>query len=181
MYWSILGAIAYAQLTRPDISVFVSALQRHSHAPQIIHAKRLNAVVKWTQRNPKKLCYMRFARTPESQGSTGTHLILYSNAAFRKEEDTGHSMRGALFLRTYGTSNDDMIATRPCHVLHVIGRSQRRVTRSTFTSKMLACCDTADMGLRIVQLIHEINTGIVSFSESRLRRERGGYAVPVSL
>ena len=29
-YWSIGGAIAYATLTRPDIGVFVSALQRHN-------------------------------------------------------------------------------------------------------------------------------------------------------
>ena len=32
-----------------------------------------------------------------------------------------------------------------------------------------------------MHILHEINTGIVSVSESRLRRERGGYAVPVSL
>ena len=31
-YWSILGAIAYATLTRPDIAVFVSALQRQPEA-----------------------------------------------------------------------------------------------------------------------------------------------------
>ena len=54
-YWSVLGAIAYAILTRCDIAVFVAALQRKSQSPQIIHAKRLNAVVRWAQRNPKVL------------------------------------------------------------------------------------------------------------------------------
>ena len=51
-YWSVLGAIAYSVLTRPDVAVFVSALQRWSHEPNIIHVKRLNAVVRWAQRNP---------------------------------------------------------------------------------------------------------------------------------
>ena len=32
-YWSVLGAIAYAVLTRPDIAVFVSALQRSDDLP----------------------------------------------------------------------------------------------------------------------------------------------------
>jgi len=56
-YWSVLGAIAYAVLTRPDVAVFVAALQRFSHAPKIIHCKRLNAVVRWAQRNPKSIAY----------------------------------------------------------------------------------------------------------------------------
>lgn len=57
VYWSVLGAIAFALLTRPDLSVFVAALQRWSHAPKIIHCKRLNTTVRWAQRNPRKLPY----------------------------------------------------------------------------------------------------------------------------
>ena len=42
---SLLGAVATA-LTRLDVVVFIVALQRFSHAPLIIHVKRLNVLVK---------------------------------------------------------------------------------------------------------------------------------------
>ena len=67
-------------------------------------------------------------------------------------------MRGAVFLRTLGTTINVMSVTKPCHVLHVIGMSQRRVNRSTFTFGLLAGCDTADMGLLVVQILHELST-----------------------
>ena len=57
LYWSILGAINFATLSRADIAVFVSALQRQSRKPKMLHCKRHNAVVRWAQRNPKVIRY----------------------------------------------------------------------------------------------------------------------------
>ena len=42
LYRSLLGVVAFLLLTRIDVAVFVSALQRWGHAPMIIHVKRLN-------------------------------------------------------------------------------------------------------------------------------------------
>ena len=42
LYISLLGAIAYATLTRVDIMVFIVALQRHGHSREVQHVRRLN-------------------------------------------------------------------------------------------------------------------------------------------
>ena len=46
MFRSLLGAIAWCNMTRCDIMVYVVALQRIAHKPRVIHARRLNAVVR---------------------------------------------------------------------------------------------------------------------------------------
>ena len=46
LFLSLLGAIAYALLTRMDIAVYVAALQRAAHEATVLRLKRLNAVVR---------------------------------------------------------------------------------------------------------------------------------------
>ncbi len=87
----MLGAIAFAALARTDLLVFISAVQRFSHAPKTIHCKRLNAVVSWAQRNPKRLCYRKLSDNAVGT-EVPTHLCQYGDAALKKEDDSGHSM-----------------------------------------------------------------------------------------
>ena len=47
LYQSLLGAVAYLAHTRVDIVVFICALQRVTHKPQIQHARRLNKLLTW--------------------------------------------------------------------------------------------------------------------------------------
>ena len=44
LYRSLLGAVACLRLTRADVAVYVSALQRWGHAPKVIHVKRLHVL-----------------------------------------------------------------------------------------------------------------------------------------
>ena len=60
LYRSLLGAVAFLLLTRIDVAVFVSALQRRGHAPKIMHVKRLHVLRKWIRANPKCLVYKVF-------------------------------------------------------------------------------------------------------------------------
>ena len=174
-YWSVLGAIAFALLTRMDIAVFVGALQRHSSKPKYIHAKKLNAVVKWAKANPMAIQFKSF----ESQ--TYTHLRMYSDAAFKKEEETGHCMRGAVYLRCPGNSVADFTKSKPCHIIEFVARQQRRVVRSTFTAELLGACDTLDKGTILAQMLHECCAGQMSAISAKQLTERGGYAVPYIL
>ena len=57
LYQSLLGAVAFAVLTRLDIAVFVVALQKAAHAATMLHVRRLNAVTRYMQRNPQHLTY----------------------------------------------------------------------------------------------------------------------------
>ena len=83
-FMSLLGAIAYLAHTRVDILVFVSALQRHNAKPEVQHVKKLNKLLAWIQKHPKKLMYKQLGAA-----SAGTHLRIVSDAAFKRETETG--------------------------------------------------------------------------------------------
>ena len=40
LYWSLLGAIAVLSLNGVDVAVFVAALQRAGHGPEVIHDRK---------------------------------------------------------------------------------------------------------------------------------------------
>ena len=67
------------------------------------------------------------------------------------------------------------------HILDSICKSQRHVTRSTFRSELLSACDTADHGMLIALMLHELNCGIRSVAECRTLRETGGWSVKICL
>ena len=89
---SLLGAVAYALLTRVDVAVYVVALQRVSHAPRVLHVRRLNVATRWTQRNPQSAVY-RPMKGP-------VRLLARSDSAFKKEDDSGHAVRGNVVVLT---------------------------------------------------------------------------------
>ncbi len=110
------------------------------------------------QRNAKAISYKRLTPSAgsdngESTGVTRSHLHEISDAAFKREEETGHSMRGAAFVRCVGTSVQDMTKTSPGHLLDYVARRQRRVTRATFTSKLQGGCDTVDKGFLLYRCL----------------------------
>ncbi len=106
---------------------------------------------------------------------------MISDAAFKKEEDSGHSMRGACYVRCLGNTTADMIKTVKGHLLDYVARQQRRVTRATFTSELQGGCDTVDKGFLILQVLDELASGRSTAAEAIQRRERGGFAVPGAL
>ncbi len=177
MYQSVLGAIAFTNLTRTDIMVFVSALQRVAHKPTHLHCKRLNAVVRWAQRNPKQLVYRRLSSEPNGN----THLRMYSDAAFARDEDDGRSMRGAVYLRCSGRESKHFDTDTIGHLIDFQGRSQRKVVRATFTAELLGGCDTIDHGIVLCQALHHISTGKSSAKEGKELLDRGGYQIPMVL
>ena len=50
LFLSLLMSLAYALQTRPDLAIFVNALQRYAQTPRLVHVKRLNAVVMWADK-----------------------------------------------------------------------------------------------------------------------------------
>ena len=108
--------------------------------------------MRWTQRNPKGIVYRQLDQAKRPAANTiPTHLREVSDAAFTKEEETGHSMRGACYVRCVGTEMADLLKTSPGHLLDAIARAQRRVTRATFTSDSQGVCDTVDEGFLLLQ------------------------------
>ena len=131
--------------------------------------------MKGAKNNPIQLRYNRLSE------STKTHLRMYSDAAFKKEEDTGHCMRGAMYLRCPGTRHEDFTKSCDCHILEFVARQQRRVVRSTFTAELLGACDTLDKASILVQMLHECSTGHIDPLNAVKLANHCGYSSPFVL
>ena len=110
--------------------VFIVALQRQNHNPEVRHVRRLDKLLRWVQRNPKKLAYKKYQ-------SKDSHLRIVSDAAFKKETEKGHCLRGVLYLRAPGNTIESFLATQAETVVHVLDwvcKNQRHVVRSTFAA-----------------------------------------------
>ena len=78
-FMTLLGATAWILQTRMDIAVYVSALQRHMHAPRAADLRRPNRVIHWVQRNPRGLEYHQL---PEPR-----ILVAFGDSAFQAPSD----------------------------------------------------------------------------------------------
>ena len=122
LFISLLEAIAYATHTRVDVMVFIVALQRRKHTPEVQHVRKLNKVLRWVQRNPKKLSYKKLT-------SEDTHLRIVSDAAFKKGTEKCHCLRGALYLRVPGNTTEPFVVTQNETTIHVL--DWQCITRGT--------------------------------------------------
>ena len=107
---------------------------------------------------------------------------MVSDAAFKKETEKGHCLRGALYLRAPGNKPEYFTATGKATVVHVldwVSKNQRHVTRSTFAAELLSAGDAVDHGLLLSQMLHEIPKGPMSAAEARGQRISGQFLVPM--
>ena len=177
LYMSLLGAVAYLSHTRMDVIVFIVALQRRNHDPEIQHVRKLNKLLRWIQKVPKRLTYRRF---PQQE----SHLRVVSDAAFKKETEKGHCLRGALYLRAPGdnaTAYANWQKQVIIHVLDWVCKNQRHVTRSTCSAELLSGGDAVDHGLLLSQMLHEIPKGPMTAEEARGQRIAGKFLIPMVL
>ena len=172
-------------LTRSDAAIFIVALQRAAHKATKLHFKRLNAVVRWMQKCPQKLIYKAL---PGKWGSW--QLLCISDAAFKKEEDAGHALKGGLFALASCTSDAQPThivemawrkGTSTVQVIEMVSRRLRNVTRSTFSSETFAANDCVDQGILLCQILHEVVCGACTALEARTLREEGGFKIPMVL
>ena len=176
MFRSLLGAIAWCNMTRCDIMVYVVALQRQAHKPRVMHARRLNAVVRYAQRNPRGIRYAPMKRRP---GVTpcqpaDPRVLVVSDSSFKKEEDDGHAMKGVFILLASGGTGK--VQSDVVHILDYAAKKQQHVTRSTFAAELFSACDGVDHGILVNITLHEIERGCRSAGEARRLREEGGLA-----
>ena len=158
-FLSLLMTVAYALLTRPDVAVFISALQRESHKAQVIHVRRLNKVLQWLQANPRKITYpvMKYP----------TALLQVSDSSYKARAEDGLSVRGLVSLRVDLADVQAGKKQTPCHLLDFASKQQRHVTRSTFSSELFAATDATDIGLLQVLAMHELQKGVLSADEAK--------------
>ena len=76
-----------------------------------------------------------------------------------------------------GNTEAAFTQTLPCHLLAFVSRQQRKVVRATFSAALMGACDSADKGILLTQLLHEVSSGDCSIEGARQRREQGGSSV----
>ena len=158
-FLSLLMTIAYSLLTRPDIAVFVTALQRESHQARVVHVKRLNLLLKWAQANPRKLTYP-VMEYPDM-------LLQISDSSYKAKAEDGLSVRGLVSVRVCASGVNEGLPKVACHVLDYVSKAQRHVTRSTFSSELFAATDAVDSGLLQTVALHELVHGVLTPGDAK--------------
>ena len=180
LYLSLLMALAFTALTRPDIIVYIVALQRYAQAPLMIHIRRLNAILRWAQTHPLKLVYpkMQCARI----------LEVHSDSGFRREDaDDGHSIgraaHGVNVIRRSMSGAPEAAGEKGvvCHLLDWLSRTLRQVSRSTFTAETLGVIAAADSAIVICTMLHEVVSGPLAPKEAARLSEEAGLAFEIHL
>ena len=162
-FLSLLMTIAYAVQSRPDIAVFIAALQKECSAATFDAARRLNKVLLWTQKHPSHVRYRKLDPPPDT-------LALISDSAFKAREQDGLSMRGLMCIRVNQRKLENGGQVE-CHLLHTVSKTQRHVTRSTFASELFAANDSVDTGLIQIVSLEELKTGPMTWDKLQGIRE----------
>ena len=123
------------------------------------HVKVLNTVVKRLQTHPHSLRYAHLGLK--------TEFLVLTDSAFKKEEDTGHALKGTLILRRA----KGPLASCNVHIVDYLTKRVGNVTRSTFSAELFGLCDACDHALLLRQICHEFQNGPLTASQARDLRE----------
>jgi hypothetical protein len=142
MFQSILGGLSWLVQCRPDLCIYVGALQRIATKATTGHVLKINQLVRYVR---KRDCFLFF---PAMKAPFKIGCI--SDAAFRRESIAGLSMRGAIIC---------VMEDRPLlagqitkiHWIEYYARKQRRVVRSTFSAELNAAADAYEVS-RLISL-----------------------------
>ena len=96
---------------------------------------------------------------------------MITDSAFKKEEQTGHSLKGTLLLRVPDTRTDISTGKFKCHLFDFNTKRISNVTRSTFSAELFGLCDACDHAMFLRQIIHEFIYGPLSAEAGRQLRE----------
>ena len=156
---SLMGAVAYSLLSQFWIAVYVVALQRRAHNPQVTHMRRLNAVVRKLQSMPQLLVYRRMK-------PTGV-LVVHTDSGFSKETDhKGFSIRGSNVFRLGVNAKGEAVA----HLIEPACRSHTWVARPAYAAELLAAAAGCDDAMPSVVTPRELVNGSPAARQAVLLR-----------
>ena len=91
LYASLLGALAWLTQGRPDISVYVVALQRHNKNPTIAHCKKCNRLLSYVRRKRLTYNFIQLTGNP-------WRIVCASDSAYKVEENDARALVGHMIL-----------------------------------------------------------------------------------
>ena len=175
---SLLGGVAWMTQTRPDIIVYISALQRVMAAPLNKHVVALNKVLRYVKRKPLKIVY-RAVPNPWK-------LLVISDSAFKAEDQDCLAVRSGLIALASkepvaGTANSGSSSVWSVQPIEHVCKKQQRICRSTYAAELHSALDLAGLALLILGTLTEVLTGAKNPIELLEIHNNGGYPVECEL
>lgn len=149
-----LGSITWSVPTRPDVAVYIQALQRCSAAPGVVDRQGTNLVIRHLRRHKPGLQAVKVSHP--------LRLVRFTGAACKAllDEHTGLALRA--FAAACTEDNDrscpqssDFVAS----LLDFTMRRQRRVVRNSFAAKLDGLVDSIERLLLLQATLCQIFCG----------------------
>ncbi|CAE7496221.1 RE1 [Symbiodinium sp. CCMP2592] len=170
-FMSLVGGLAWVVQTRPDVAVFVAALQRRLKAPVVKDLINANRVLKYLKAKPLELVY-RKVRSPWK-------LVVVSDSAFKGEEQDCLAMRSciiALAAREGLAKGENQL-----QILEFVSKKQSKVCRSTFAAELHSCLDAIGAACVINAALTEVLNGVSSATELAAKQDAGSQSLALDV
>lgn len=149
--------------SRPDVAVFVAALQRKLQAPCGKDVLNLNRVLSYLKRRPVKFTYKKVNKPWR------VYVIL--DSSFKGDGDEALAMRSGIVA--LGDRDGPVVGDNPIQILDFESKKQTRICRSTFTAELYASLDLISLANVINLSLTEILSGCKSATEMADIQEKG--------
>ena len=173
LFVSLRGALAYTTLTQAWTQVYIVALQRIQQ-PTNLHVRRLNAITRKLQKEPKTLLFPAMICT----GQIDLHVDSGYRRMIEVDDEKGYGMRGLCLLRR-GERRDKKGPA--IHLLESICKSHKLTIRSSYAAETLSAAHGMDDAFPTIITLEEIRNGILTPEQLKFVREKGGIKFKVVL
>ena len=146
---SLLGGVAWVTQTRPDVAVFVSALQRKMKAPTAGDVVNLNRVLKYLKVKPLDVVYKKL----EGPWS----IVAIADSSFKGEDQEHTAVRSGIIALT--SRAGPRVGVNKLQVLEYVSKKQSKVCRSTYAAELHSALDLMGIATIINSAMTEIHTG----------------------
>ena len=158
LFMSLLGGVAWVVQTRPDVAVFVAALQRHLKEPRIQDLLNLNRVLKYLKTKPLDMVYHKV--------DSPWRVVAISDSSFKGEDQDSLAVRSGIVALTSRAGVQQ--GENRLQVLEFTTKKQSKVCRSTFAAELHSSLDLLGVACVINAAITEVLQGpqLVEMQES---------------
>ena len=168
---SLLGGVAWVTQTRPDVAVFVSALQRKMKAPTAGDVINLNRVLKYLKVKPLDVVYKKL------EGPWA--IIAISDSSFKGEDQEHTAVRSGIIALT--SRAGPCVGVNKLQVLEYVSKKQSKVCRSTYAAELHSALDLMGLATIINSAMTEILTGPKTAVELARIQDSGENALKLFL
>ena len=170
-FMSLVGGLAWVVQTRPDVAVFVAALQRRLKAPVVKDLVNANRVFKYLKAKPLELVYRKI-KSPWK-------LVVVSDSAFKGEDQDCLAMRScviALAAREGLAEGENQL-----QILEFVSKKQSKVCRSTFAAELHSCLDAIGSACVINAALTEVLGGVSSAASLAAKQDVGAHSLALDV